>query len=149
VVVGVLAFHVFKIDSIPIPAALKMGKSSTPQHLPDATANASSSAMTPLPAIHNSKDTECADRRQCSNSEFADLVDNLRRQWVLVPEEIRSKCANYLTYPPLEHCVLSDSISWLAKHPNGVAPWINPKNFDTAVMAICQKHPTLALCLKP
>jgi hypothetical protein len=36
------------------------------------------------------------------------------------------------------------------KHPKEAAPWINPKNFDAAIMALCQKDPkSLSLCLKP
>jgi hypothetical protein len=105
---------------------------------------------TPVPAIHNSPETECESNRQCTDTEFAGLVDSLRRQWALTPEEIRSKCAAYSTYPPLEHCILSESLTWLAKNPDGAAPWINPKNFDAAIMALCQKDPnSLPLCSKP
>jgi hypothetical protein len=105
---------------------------------------------TPVPVIHNSPDTTCDGRRQCSSSEFAELSDSLRRQWALTPEELRSKCANQSTYPAAEHCILSNSVSYMAKHADETAPWINPKNFDAAIMALCQKNPnSLALCSKP
>jgi hypothetical protein len=149
VVAGLLVYQVLKSNIVPTPPAIHIGSWSVPLRRPDATRNASSPALTSLPAVHNSADTECGDRRQCSDSEFAGLVDNLKRQWALVPEEIRSKCSVNSTYPSLEHCILKESITWLAKHPNGVAPWINPKNFDTGVMELCQKNPKLALCQKP
>jgi hypothetical protein len=104
----------------------------------------------PLPVTHNSPDTQCGDGRQCTDEEFAILSDGLRRQWILTPEEIRAKCVSYTTYATVEHCVLSETVSWLAKHPNEAVPWINPKNFDTAIMALCEKDPkALPLCLKP
>jgi|SRR5579859_1178174 len=103
-----------------------------------------------LPATHNSPDTQCENGSQCTDEEFAILLDGLRRQWVLTPEEIRAKCVSYTTYPTVEHCVLSQTVPWLAKHPNEAAPWINPKNFDTAIMALCEKDPkSLPLCAKP
>ena len=109
-----------------------------------------SSGIPPLPATHNSPDTQCENGRQCTDEEFAILLDGLHRQWALTPEEIRAKCVSYTTYPTVEHCVLSETVSWLAKHPNEAAPWINPKNFDTAIMALCEKDPkSLPLCLKP
>jgi hypothetical protein len=106
--------------------------------------------QTTAPVIHNSPDTTCDGRRQCSNAEFAELSDSLQRQWALTPEEIRSKCATQSTYPAAEHCILSNSISFMAQHADATAPWINPKNFDSAIMALCQKNPkSLALCSKP
>jgi hypothetical protein len=146
---GLLVYQVLKFNTVPMPPAIKIGSWSIPLRSPGANRNTSSPALISLPAVHNSPDTECGDRRRCSDSEFAGLTDNLRRQWALVPEEIRSKCSVHSTYPSLEHCILSESVSWLAKHPNGVAPWINPKNFDTGVMELCQKNPKLALCQKP
>jgi hypothetical protein len=109
----------------------------------------SSSEMTPLPAIHNSPDTKCNDREQCTDEEFAGLVESLRRQWTITPEELRSKCAGHATYPSVEHCILEGTVSWFEKHPKGEAPWINPKNFDAAIMALCQKDPKSPLCLEP
>lgn len=109
-----------------------------------------SSEIPPLPATHNSPDTQCENGRQCTDEEFAILLDGLRRQWALTPEEIRAKCVSYTTYPTVEHCVLSETVSWLEKHPNEAAPWINPKNFDSAIMALCEKDPkALPLCSKP
>ena len=141
----VVTFRAIDFKRISVPAALKRINSSIPFHK-----SAPSSEMTPLPAIHNSPDTECNDRKQCTDEEFADLVDSLRRQWTITPEELRSKCAGYSTYPSLEHCILVGTVSWLGTHPNGEAPWINPKNFDTDIMALCQKDPkSLPLCLKP
>jgi hypothetical protein len=141
----VAAFRAIGFKRISVPAALKRITSSIPFHK-----SAPSSEMTPLPAIHNSPDTECDDRKQCTDEEVAGLVDGLRRQWAITPEELRSKCAGYSTYPSLEHCILVGTVSWLDKHPNGEAPWINPKNFDAAIMALCQKNPkSLPLCLKP
>jgi hypothetical protein len=141
----VAAFRAIDFKRISVPAALKRISSSIPFHK-----SAPSSEMTPLPAIHNSPDTECDNRKQCTDEEVAGLVDGLRRQWAITPEELRSKCAGYSTYPSLEHCILVGTVSWLEKHPNGEAPWINPKNFDAAIMALCQKDPkSLPLCLKP
>ena len=148
----VVAFRAIDFKRISVPAALDRISSYIPFHksAPSSDHNsAPSSAMTPVPAIHNSPDTECNNRKQCTGEEFAGLVDSLRRQWTITPEELRSKCAGYSTYPPLEHCILAGTVSWLAKHPNGEAPWINPKNFDAAIMALCQKDPNLAICLKP
>ncbi|MGB7196708.1 MAG: hypothetical protein WBG23_00285 [Acidobacteriaceae bacterium] len=145
IVACVVAFRAIDFKRISVPAALKRINSSIPFQ-----ESASSSEMTPLPAIHNSPDTECNNRKQCTDEEFAGLVDSLRRQWTITPGELRSKCAGYSTYPSLEHCILMGSVAWLDKHPNGEAPWINPKNFDPAIMALCQKDPqSLSLCLKP
>jgi hypothetical protein len=145
IVACVVAFRAFDFKRISVPAALKRINSSIPFHK-----SAPSSEMTPLPAIHNSPDIECNNRKQCTDEEFAGLVDSLRRQWTITPEELRSKCAGYSTYPSLEHCILVGTVSWFDKHPNGEAPWINPKNFDAAIMALCQKDPkSLPLCLKP
>ncbi len=141
----VVAFRATDFKRISVPAALKRINSFIPFHKP-----APSSEMTLLPTIHNSPDTECDKGKQCTDEEFAGLVDSLRRQWAITPEELRSKCAGYSTYPSLEHCILVGTVSWLDKHPNGEAPWINPKNFDAAIMALCQKDPkSLPLCLKP
>ena len=141
----VVAFRATDFKRISVPAALKRINSSIPFHK-----SAPSSEMTPLPAIHNSPDTECDKGKQCTDEEFAGLVDSLRRQWAITPEELRSKCVAYSTYPSLEHCILVGTVSWLEKHPSGEAPWINPKNFDAAIMALCQKDPkSLPLCLKP
>jgi hypothetical protein len=141
----VATFSAIDFKRISVPAALKRINSSIPFHK-----SAPSSAITPLPAIHNSPDTACDNRTQCTEAEFAGLVDSLRRQWAITPEELRSNCAVYSTYPSLEQCILHGTVSWLEKHPNGEAPWINPKNFDTAIMALCQEDPkSLPLCLKP
>jgi hypothetical protein len=155
IVACVVAFRAFDFKHISVPAALKRIYSSIPvQKSPvqksPVQKSAPPSEMTPLPAIHNSPDTECNNRKQCTDEEFAGLVDSLRRQWTITPEELRSKCAGNSTYPSIEHCILLGSVSWLDKHPNGEAPWINPKNFDAAIMALCQKDPkSLPLCLKP
>jgi hypothetical protein len=142
---SVVAFRATDFRRISVPAALKRINSSILFHK-----SAPSSEMTPLPAIHNSPDTECDKGKQCTDEEFAGLVDSLRRQWAITPEELRSKCPGYSTYPSLEHCILLGTVSWLDKHPNGEAPWINPKNFDEAIMALCQKDPkSLPLCQKP
>jgi hypothetical protein len=115
-----------------------------------APAQSSPPVSTPMPALHNSADTECADHSQCSAAEFSSLLETMQRQWALVPQDIRSKCAENVTYPTLEHCVLQTSIPWMDKHPNEPVPWINPKNFDPAIMALCQKNPkALSLCTKP
>ena len=145
IIVACVAFRVIDFKRIPVPAALKQVDSSVPFHK-----SAPSSEMTPLPAIHNSPDTECNNHKQCTGEEFAGLVDSLRRQWAITPEELRSRCSGYSTYPSLEHCILVGTVSWFEKHPNREAPWINPKNFDAAIMALCQKDPkSLPLCLKP
>jgi hypothetical protein len=145
IIVGcVVAFRTIDFKRISVPAALERIHSFIPVHK-----SAPSSEMTPLPAIHNSLDTECKSHKQCTDEEFAGLVDSLRRQWTITPEELRSKCARYSTYPSLEHCILVGTVSWFDKHPNGEAPWINPKNFDEAIMALCQKNPSLSLCQKP
>jgi hypothetical protein len=129
----------------PAPAPVNTGNLSVPTHEP-----APSSENSSVPVIHNSPDTECEDHKQCTDDEFEDLTDSLGRQWALMPEELRSKCTANATYPPLEHCILSESVSWLAKHPSEAAPWINPKNFDTGIMALCEKDPkSLPLCSKP
>lgn len=129
----------------PVPAVVETTDRPVPPREP-----VPSPGITPVPTIHNSPDTECESRRQCTDEEFEGVVDSLRRQWAITPESLRSKCAIYSTYPPLEHCILSETVSWFAKHPNGAAPWINPKNFDTGIMSLCQKDPkSLALCSKP
>jgi hypothetical protein len=152
------------LKGISVPAAFKRIDSSIPFHksasatsapatsapAPSQSAPAPSSESTPLPAIHNSPDTECHNGQQCTDEEFADLADSLRRQWAITPEELRSKCAADSTYPSLEQCILRGTVSWLEKNPKGEAPWINPKNFDTAIMDLCQKDPTsLSICQKP
>ena len=140
-----VAFRTIDFKQIPVPAVLTRVHRSTP--LPP---SAPPAAVTPLPAVHNSPETECDDHRQCTDEEFAGLTDSLGRQWAITPEELRSRCAGYSTYPSLEHCILAESVPWLDKHPKEAAPWINPKNFDTAIMALCQKDPkSLSLCQKP
>jgi hypothetical protein len=140
----VVAFRAVEFKGSSVSAALQRVSRSIPFH-----GFAPSPSITPLPAVHNSADTEC-DNRQCTDEEFAGLADNLRRQWAITPEELRSKCVGNSTYPSLEHCVLKETVSWLGKHPNGEVPWINPKNFDAAIMALCQKDPkSLPLCSKP
>jgi hypothetical protein len=140
-----VAFRTINSRQISVPAALTPVHRSTPLQ-----SSAPPSAITPFPPVHNSPDTECDDHRQCTDEEFASLKDSLGRQWAITPEELRSKCAGYTTYPSLEHCILAESVPWLDKRPKEAAPWINPKNFDTAIMALCQKNPkSLSLCLKP
>ncbi|HTZ60011.1 MAG TPA: YSIRK-type signal peptide-containing protein [Acidobacteriaceae bacterium] len=140
-----VALQRMNFRQIIVPEALTRINRFIPLHAP-----ASSSVATPLPSVHNSTDTECDNHRQCTDDEFAGLVDSLRRQWAITPEELRSKCAVDSTYPSLEHCILTETVPWLDKHPNGAVPWINPKNFDAAIMALCQKDPTsLPLCTKP
>jgi hypothetical protein len=177
---SVTAFSVIDFKRIPVPAALqhisvsaalkgisvsaaiKRIDSSIPSHksaaatsaaatsAPATSAPATSSESTSLPAMHNSPDTQCNNGQQCTDEEFADLADSLRRQWAITPEELRSKCAADSTYPSLEQCILRGTMSWLEKNPKGEAPWINPKNFDTAIMDLCQKDPTsLSICQKP
>jgi hypothetical protein len=134
-----VAFRSIDVKQISVPAALTRVRPSAP-----------AAAITPLPPLHNSPDTECDDHRQCTDEELAGLTDSLGRQWAITPEELRSRCAGYTTYPSLEHCILAESVPWLDKHPKDAAPWINPKNFDPAIMALCQKDPkSLSLCLKP
>jgi hypothetical protein len=142
---GFMLVRMIDAKRLSVPAVVKTGKFSIPFHeLPSSFKSSS------VPVIHNSPDTECEDHKQCTDDEFKDLTDSLGRQWALTPEELRSKCVAYATYPPLEHCILSESVSWLAKHPNEAAPWINPKNFDTGIMALCEKDPSsLPLCSKP
>ena len=145
IVACIVASRAIDFKRISVPAAVKLINSSIPFHK-----SAPSSEITPLPAIQNSPDTECKNGNQCTDEEFAGLVDSLHRQWTITPEELRSKCAGYSTYPSVDHCILTGTVSWLDKHPNGEAPWINPKNFDAAIMALCQKDPkSLPLCLKP
>jgi hypothetical protein len=145
IAVCVVAFGAIYFNRISVPAALKRIHRPLPFH-----ESAPPPEITPLPAIHNSPDTECDKGKQCTDEEFAGLVDSLRRQWAITPEELRSKCAVYSTYASIEHCILAETVSWLDKHPNGAAPWINPKNFDAAIMSLCQKDPkSLSLCMKP
>jgi hypothetical protein len=140
-----VAFRAIGSKQILLPAALTRVQRSAPSHPP-----APASAITPLPPLHNSPDTECDQHRQCTDEEFTGLTDSLGRQWSITPEELRSRCSGYTTYPSLEHCILAESVPWLDKHPKEAAPWINPKNFDTAIMALCQKNPqSLSLCLTP
>jgi hypothetical protein len=142
---GFMLVRMVDAKHLSAPAAAKTGSVSVPpQEAP------SSVEMSSVPAIHNSPDTECEDHMQCTDDEFKDLTDSLGRQWALMPQELRSKCTAYETYPPLEHCILGESVSWLAKHPSEEAPWINPKNFDSGIMALCEKDPkSLPLCSKP
>jgi hypothetical protein len=148
-----VAFRTIDFKRISVPAALTRVLPSPPIHpsVPlHPSAPAPAPAITPLPPVHNSPDTECDDHRQCTDEEFAGLTDSLGRQWAITPEELRSRCAGDTTYPSLEHCILAESVPWMDKHPKEAAPWINPKNFDTAIMALCQKDPnSLSLCRKP
>jgi hypothetical protein len=140
-----VAFRVIDSRQISVLAAFTHVDHPTPSH-PSAPA----SSITPLPPVHNSRDTECDHHRQCTDEEFAGLADSLGRQWAITPQELRSRCGGYTTYPSLEHCILAESVPWMDKHPKEAAPWINPKNFDTAIMALCKKNPkSLSLCLKP
>ena len=86
-------------------------------------------AGTPLPRIQNSPDTHCDYQRQCTDSEFVEVVDTLKRQWNLMPEWLRAKCAGNSTYPAVERCILSETVPWLNDHPDAQAPWIKPENF--------------------
>ena len=164
---GMRYFHVIDFKAIPIPTRADIASRSMPilrsafalvRPSPAVSAESSSSPVaapaspqsTSLPTLHNSPDTTCGDHRQCSDAEFAGLIEDSARQWALVPQEIKDKCATNPTYPSLEHCVLGESVPWMEKHPNDPVPWINPKNFDAAIMALCKKNPkALSLCSKP
>ena len=74
-----VAFHVIGSKQISFPAALTHVHRSAPLH-PSAPA----SAITPLPPLHNSPDTECDQHRQCTDEEFAGLTESLGRQWALL-----------------------------------------------------------------
>ena len=129
-----VAFRTIDSKQISVPAALTRVHRSTPLH-----PSAPPSAITALPPVHNSPDTECDDHRQCTDEEFAGLMDSLGRQWAITPEE----SVRYWLYddPSLEKWILAESVPGLDKRPKEAAPWINPKNFDTAIMALCQKDP--------
>jgi hypothetical protein len=142
--VYMVKYQGFDVSRLRVPMARQTADTAEP------TRAAAPAEATPVPTIHKSPDTTCGGSKQCSDADFADLTGSLSRQWALVPEEIRAKCASNSTYPSAEQCVLKESITWLGKHPDAKAPWINPKNFDTAIMALCQKNPkALALCSKP
>ena len=120
-----VAFRTIDSKQISVPAVLARLHRSAIALLPPSAplpASAPASAITPLPPVHNSPDTECDDHRQCTDEEFAGLTDSLGRQWAITPEELRSKCAGYTTYPSLEHCILAGSVSWLDKHPKEQPP---------------------------
>lgn len=93
----------------------------------------------PLPNIHNSPDTECAPHRQCTEEEFADLLNSLRRQWALSPEWLRTKCASNETYPKIEDCILKETVSWLNVHSEQQAPWVNTKNFVASTSELSEE----------
>ena len=144
-----MAFRTVDFKQISVPAGLTRLHRPAPLH-PPTPAPAPALTVTALPPVHNSPDTECGEHRQCTDEEFAGLQDSLGRQWAITPEELRSGCVGNMTYPSLEHCILAGSVPWMDKHPRDPAPWINPKNFDTAIMALCQKDPkSLSLCSKP
>lgn len=169
IVGGLAAFHVVDPNGISLPMAFKKISLPTSFKIGDRTfslhgivtssrqaAPASPQIapappqITPLPTMHNSPDTDCGHAGQCTSGEFAGVIDGLRRQWALVPEDIRKGCAANATYPSVEHCILSQSIPWIAKHPDVAAAWINPKNFDATIMALCQNNPQASpLCSKP
>src|ERR1700749_3101438 len=95
VAAGLVAFHVVnpKGISLPpnfrVPTTFKIGNrtvslrgivTSSPQ-VTASPQTAASPEATPLPAIHNSPDTDCGHAGQCTSGEFAAVVDGLRRQW--------------------------------------------------------------------
>jgi hypothetical protein len=77
-----------------------------------------------LPAMMNSTDTVCGDRRQCSDFEFNDAVDELRNQWAVTPQWVRSQCAANSTVPSMERCIVAQTRAWLNENPNRQAPWV-------------------------
>jgi hypothetical protein len=83
----------------------------------------------PIPWIHNSPDTHCGYLVGCTDNQFVDLVAVLQKQWALAPEWLQRKCVSNSTFPSMENCILSETVSWLNTNPNEQAPWVNPDNF--------------------
>lgn len=77
-----------------------------------------------LPAMMNSRDTFCGEQRQCTDVEFNGAVDELRNQWAVTPQWIRSQCVVKSTVPSIERCIVTQTRSWLNENPNRQAPWV-------------------------
>lgn len=93
---------------------------------PDYASDARSKAV-PFPDIHNSPDMQCTDSEpQCSDAEFADALNSMRKQWNLSPTWLRSLCASARTGPSLEKCLATETVKWLNGHPEEKAPWLDP-----------------------
>ena len=145
IVACVVAFRAIDFKRISVPAALKRIYNSIPFHK-----FSPSSEMTALPALHDSP---------VQNVTIASSVPTRNLQaWRTVcagngPLLLKSFGPSVLAIRRIRRLSavpLVGTVSWLEKHPNGEAPWINPKNFDAAIMALCQKDPkSLPLCLKP
>lgn len=77
-----------------------------------------------LPAMMNSSDTVCGSQRQCSDFEFNGAVDDLRKQWAVTPEWVRSQCSANSTLPSIERCIVARTQAWLHQNENRQAPWM-------------------------
>lgn len=86
-------------------------------------------ASTPVPNILNSPDTYCSYKAQCTDAEFNEVVNSLHRQWVLMPEWMKSKCTGLHTWPTVEGCILNQTVAWLNTNPKGAAPWLTSTNW--------------------
>jgi hypothetical protein len=93
-------------------------------------------AGTELPELHNSPDTHCNSLNsddyaaQCTDAQFVEVLGDLRKQWAIVPEWLRLKCATNSTLPSMEKCIIHETETWLNTNPIGEAPWINPDNWS-------------------
>lgn len=77
-----------------------------------------------LPAMMNSLDTVCGNQRQCTDFEFNGAVDELRSQWAVTPQWVRSQCGANSTVPSMERCIVTQTRAWLNENPNRQAPWV-------------------------
>jgi hypothetical protein len=87
------------------------------------------STETPFPEIHNTPDAICFNDRQCSDAEFADSVNGMKKQWEMAPEWLRAACASNHTGPTLFDCIVDQTVAWLKFHPDAKAPWLAPDAF--------------------
>jgi hypothetical protein len=91
-------------------------------------------AQTPLPQIVDTPDTRnCGPSVTCSELGVAANKEQVRRQWRLVPEEIRADCVMKLhadqhavTESQLDSCLLEAALNWMKQHPAQSPPrWMS------------------------
>jgi hypothetical protein len=127
--IAILAFVIFA----PSPDSID-DNSSPSAHVPTGAPPLSPATPAPiiggtqLPPIHNSVDTHCDYERQCTDDEFGRILNGLQKQWAMVPEWLRAKCISNSTFPSIENCILSQTVSWLKENPSEQAPWVNLDN---------------------
>jgi hypothetical protein len=87
-------------------------------------ANNAAPSKYPLPVYQNTPDMECEEGQQCSDSEFAGALAEIRAKWPITPDWVKARCYTEPTIPTLTKCILQTSVSPLNPDPSGPMTWL-------------------------